>query len=106
MSWFILVVAAVFEVGWAVGLKYSEGFTRPWVSVATVVAMIISMGLLGVAMRSLPVGTAYAVWVGIGMVGTAIFGIVLWSEPAGFARLMSLSLIIVGVIGLRLTAAG
>ncbi len=106
MSWFILAVAAVFEIGWAVGLKYSEGFTRPWVSVATVVAMIVSMGLLGVAMRSLPVGTAYAVWVGIGMVGTAVFGIVLWDEPAGFARLMSLSLIIVGVIGLRLTASG
>lgn len=106
MSWFILAVAAVFEIGWAVGLKYSEGFTRPWVSVATVVATIVSMGLLGVAMRSLPVGTAYAVWVGIGMVGTAVFGIGLWDEPAGFARLMSLSLIIVGVIGLRLTASG
>ena len=80
MSWFILVVAGLFEIVWAIGLKYSEGFTRLWPSVGTIVAMLISVGLLGIAMKSLPVGTAYAIWVGVGMVGTAILGMVLFNE--------------------------
>ena len=79
MNWFILFVAGLFEIGWAVGLKYTDGFTRLWPTLGTVAAMVVSMGLLGVAMKSLPVGTAYAVWVGIGTVGTAILGIVLFS---------------------------
>lgn len=102
MNWFILVIAGLFEIGWAIGLKYTEGFTRLWPTVGTVTAMIISMGLLGIAMRSLPAGTAYAIWVGIGTVGTAILGIVLFSEPANLLRLVSLALIILGVIGLKL----
>ncbi len=102
MSWIILVVAGLFEIGWAIGLKYTEGFTRLWPTVGTVVAMLISLGLLGVAMRSLPVGTAYAVWVGVGAVGTAILGIVLFGESASAARLLSLALILAGIIGLKL----
>lgn len=82
MSWFVLIVAGLFEVGWAVGLKYTDGFTRPWPSVLTTAAMLVSIGLLGWAMRTLPVGTAYAVWTGIGAVGTVILGIVLFGEPA------------------------
>jgi quaternary ammonium compound-resistance protein SugE len=104
MSWIILVLAGLFEVGWAIGLKYTEGFTRFWPTVGTVVAMMISLGLLGVAMKSLPVGTAYAVWVGVGAVGTVILGIVLFGEPANPARLISVALIIAGIIGLRLAA--
>ena len=102
MNWFILFVAGLFEIGWAVGLKYTDGFTRLWPTLGTVAAMVVSMGLLGVAMKSLPVGTAYAVWVGIGTVGTAILGIVLFSEPTNLLRLISLLLIIAGVIGLKL----
>ena len=102
MNWLILLAAGLFEVAWAVGLKYTDGFSRPWPTVATVLAMIISVGLLGIAMRSLPLGTAYAVWVGIGTIGTALMGIVLLNEPAGTLRLLSLGLIIVGVIGLKL----
>jgi quaternary ammonium compound-resistance protein SugE len=105
MSWIILVLAGLFEVGWAIGLKYTEGFTRFWPTVGTVVAMVISLGLLGVAMKSLPVGTAYAVWVGVGAVGTVILGIVLFGEPANPARLISVALIIAGIIGLRLATA-
>lgn len=102
MNWLVLVVAGLFEIGWAVGLKYTQGFTRLWPSVGTITAIVVSMGLLGIAMKSLPVGTAYAVWVGIGMVGTAILGMVLLGEPATWLRIGSLTLIVVGVIGLKL----
>jgi quaternary ammonium compound-resistance protein SugE len=102
MAWLILLVAGLFEVGWAIGLKYTEGFTRLWPTVGTVAAMIISLGLLGVAMKSLPVGTSYAVWVGVGAVGTAILGIVLLGEPANAGRLISLALIVAGIVGLKL----
>ena len=106
MAWAILVVAGLFEVGWAIGLKYTEGFTRLWPTVGTVIAMIISLGLLGVAMKSLPVGTSYAVWVGVGAVGTAILGIVLLGESASAGRLMSLALIVAGIVGLKLATPG
>lgn len=102
MAWVILVLAGLFEIGWAVGLKYTEGFTRLWPSVGTAVAMLISLGLLGIALKSLPLGTAYAVWVGVGAVGTVILGIVLLDEPANPARLISVTLIITGIIGLKL----
>jgi quaternary ammonium compound-resistance protein SugE len=102
MNWMILVVAGLFEIGWSIGLKYTEGFTRLWPTVGTVVAMLFSLGLLGVAMKSLPVGTAYAVWVGVGAVGTAILGIILFGESASAARLFSLVLILAGIIGLKL----
>jgi quaternary ammonium compound-resistance protein SugE len=102
MNWMILILAGIFEIGWAIGLKYTEGFTRLWPTVGTVFAMAISLGLLGIAMKSLPVGTAYAVWVGVGAVGTAILGIVLLGEPANAGRLLSLGLILAGIIGLNL----
>lgn len=102
MNWFILVVAGLFEIGWAVGLKYTEGFTRIWPTVGTVLSMIISLALLGIAMKSLPVGTAYAIWVGVGAVGTAILGIVLLGEPANLFRVASLGLIVAGLVGLKL----
>ena len=102
MNWVILIFAGIFEIGWALGLKYTEGFTRVWPTVGTVLAMMISLGLLGIAMKSLPVGTAYAVWVGVGAVGTAILGIVLLGEPASVGRIISLGLILAGIIGLKL----
>jgi quaternary ammonium compound-resistance protein SugE len=102
MAWVILVIAGLFEVGWAIGLKYTAGFTRLWPIVGTVLAMILSLWLLGIAMKSLPVGTAYSVWVGVGAVGTVILGIVLLGEPANAARLVSVALIIAGIIGLKL----
>jgi len=102
MAWVLLVVAGLLEVGWAIGLKYTEGFTRPWPSVFTLACMVASVVLLGVAMKSLPVGTSYAVWVGIGAVGTAILGIVLFAEPASLGRVVSLALIVAGIIGLKL----
>ena len=102
MAWVILVIAGLFEVGWAIGLKYTEGFTRLWPTVGTVAAMIISLWLLGMAMKSLPVGTSYAVWVGVGAVGTVILGIILLDEPANAMRLISVGLIIAGIIGLKL----
>ncbi|HYN60179.1 MAG TPA: quaternary ammonium compound efflux SMR transporter SugE [Rubrivivax sp.] len=104
MPWLILVLAGLFEVGWAIGLKYTDGFTRLWPTVGTVLAMIISLGLLGIAMKSLPVGTSYAVWVGVGAVGTAILGIVLLGEPANAGRLVSLGLIVAGIVGLKLAS--
>ena len=104
MAWLLLVLAGLFEVGWAIGLKYTDGFTRPWPTVGTVLAMIISLGLLGLAMKSLPVGTSYAVWVGVGAVGTAILGIVLLGEPANTGRLVSLGLIVAGIVGLKLSS--
>ena len=102
MAWIILVLAGFFETGWAVGLKASHGFTKLWPSVWTAVSMTISVVLLGVAMKSLPVGTAYAVWTGIGAVGAVILGIVLFDEPAGAARLLSVFLIVAGIVGLKL----
>ena len=104
MAWLLLVLAGLFEVGWAIGLKYTDGFTRLWPTVGTVLAMIISLGLLGLAMKSLPVGTSYAVWVGVGAVGTAILGIVLLGEPANAGRLISLGLIVAGIVGLKLAS--
>lgn len=104
MNWFILLLAGLFEIGWAIGLKYTEGFTRLWPTLGTVAAMAISLALLGVAMKSLPVGTAYAVWVGVGAVGTAILGMVLLGEPSNPGRLVSLGLIILGIIGLKLAS--
>lgn len=102
MAWIILIAAGLLEVGWATGLKYSEGFSRLLPSVLTVVAMIASMGLLGLAVRSLPLGTAYAVWTGIGTVGTAIFGIIVFGESAAPLRILCLGLIIAGIAGLKL----
>lgn len=102
MAWWLLLIAGLLEVAWAIGLKYTEGFTRLWPSVATLAAMAGSVVLLGIAMRSLPVGTSYAVWVGVGAVGTAILGIVLFGEPASAARLASLGLIVAGIVGLKL----
>ena len=104
MAWLLLVLAGLFEVGWAIGLKYTEGFTRLWPSIGTIAAMIVSLGLLGVAMKSLPVGTSYAVWVGVGAVGTAILGIVLLDEPANVGRLVSLGFIVAGIVGLKLSS--
>lgn len=104
MAWLLLVLAGLFEIGWAIGLKYTEGFTRLWPTVGTIAAMIISLGLLGVAMKSLPVGTSYAVWVGVGAVGTAILGIVLLGESANPGRLVSLGLIVAGIVGLKLSS--
>ena len=102
MAWAILVIAGLFEVGWAIGLKYTKGFTQLWPTIWTILAMIISLWLLGIAMKSLPVGTAYSVWVGVGAVGTVILGIVLLGEPANATRLISVALIIAGIIGLKL----
>lgn len=103
MHWFILIIAGLFEVGWAIGLKYTHGFTRFWPSVGTLAAIVVSMGLLGIAMKSLPVGTAYAVWVGIGIVGAAVFGIMLFGESTNIFRLISLGIIVVGIVGLKLS---
>ncbi|MCG2584491.1 quaternary ammonium compound efflux SMR transporter SugE [Massilia sp. TS11] len=101
MHWWWLFVAGLMEVGWAIGLKYTEGFTRPLPSVLTLAAMVASVVLLGVAMRQLPLGTAYAVWTGIGTVGTAIAGMLLFGESAGALRLACIALIIVGIVGLK-----
>jgi quaternary ammonium compound-resistance protein SugE len=106
MAWVILVLAGLFEIAWAIGLKYTEGFTRFWPSVGTLAAMIVSVVLLGVAMKSLPVGTSYAVWVGVGAVGTALLGIVLFGESASAGRLASLALIVAGIVGLKLATPG
>ena len=102
MAWVVLLIAGLLEVGWAVGLKYTEGFTRLWPSVATGVALVASMILLATAVRTLPLGTGYAVWTGIGTVGTAVLGIVLFREPATVWRLMCIGLIVAGIIGLKL----
>ena len=98
MSWTLLFVAGLFEVGWAIGLKYTHGFTRLWPSVGTALSMLVSVVLLGLAMRDLPVGTAYAVWTGIGAVGTVILGIVLFNDPANAARLICVGLIVAGIV--------
>lgn len=102
MAWLLLIIAGLCEIVWAIGLKYADGFTRLWPSVITVAAMLVSIVLLGYAMKSLPVGTSYAVWVGVGAVGTAILGIVLLGESASPGRLASLALIVAGIIGLKL----
>ncbi len=102
MAWLLLFVAGLLEIGWAIGLKYTEGFTRLWPSVFTGMSMVASVVLLGIAMKSLPVGTSYAVWVGVGAIGTAILGIVLFGEPATAGRFVSLGLILAGIVGLKL----
>lgn len=103
MSWIILLLAGLFEVGWAVGLKYTDGFTRPLPTLLTVTAMLISLGLLGLAMKELPLGTAYAIWTGVGAVGTVIAGIILFGEAVTLMRLASVALIICGLLGLKLS---
>jgi quaternary ammonium compound-resistance protein SugE len=102
MAWIYLTIAGLFEVGWAIGLKYTEGFTRLLPSLWTIASMILSIVLLGLALKTLPVGTAYAVWTGIGAVGTATLGIYLFAEPATVARLLCIGLILSGIIGLKL----
>lgn len=104
MAWVILFVAGLLEIGWAVGLKYTEGFTRLWPTVATAVALVASMSLLGIAVRTLPLGSAYAVWTGIGSVGTAVLGIILFREPATAIRLVCIGLIVAGILGLKLAS--
>jgi len=104
MSWIILFCAGLFEVGWAVGLKYTDGFTRPLPTALTVAAMAISLGLLGLAMKELPLGTAYAIWTGVGAVGTVIAGIILFGESMAVIRLASVALIVTGLIGLKVSA--
>jgi quaternary ammonium compound-resistance protein SugE len=106
MAWVYLVLAGLFEIGWAVGLKYSQGFTRFWPSAATVVSMAISLILLGVSLRSLPLGTAYAVWTGVGAAGTVLLGIMLFGESASAARLSCVGLIVAGMVGLKFLSEG
>jgi len=103
MSWFVLLIAGLFEVGWAVGLKYTDGFSRPLPTVLTILAMLSSLGLLGLAMKELPLGTAYAIWTGIGAVGTVIAGILLFGETMSLLRVGSVVLICVGLVGLKLS---
>jgi quaternary ammonium compound-resistance protein SugE len=102
MAWIYLVIAGLFEIGWAIGLKYTDGFTRLWPSLWTGASMVASVWLLGVALKTLPVGTGYAIWTGIGALGTAILGIYLFEEPATVARLASIGLIVAGIAGLKL----
>jgi quaternary ammonium compound-resistance protein SugE len=104
MNWILLVVAGLFEIGWAIGLKYTDGFTRLWPSVWTVAAMAVSLALLGLALKTIPVGTGYAVWTGIGAAGTAILGIILFAEPATALRLGCIGLIVAGIVGLKLAS--
>lgn len=102
MSWFILFIAGIFEVAWAIGLKYANGFSKFWPTVWVLATMAVSIGLLGVAMKKLPVGTAYAVWTGVGAIGTVILGVILFNESLDTGRIISLLLIIFGIIGLKL----
>jgi quaternary ammonium compound-resistance protein SugE len=102
MAWIILFIAGLTEIGWAIGLKYTEGFTRLWPSVFTGVSMVVSIVLLGIALKTLPLGTAYAIWTGIGTVGTAILGIYLFGESAAVLRLVCIGLIVAGIVGLKL----
>ncbi|ODT56597.1 MAG: molecular chaperone [Methylobacterium sp. SCN 67-24] len=104
MAWTYLFFAGLFEIGWAIGLKYTDGFTRPMPTILTIVSMIVSLGLLGLALKTLPVGTAYAIWTGIGTVGTALLGIWLLGEPATALRLACIALIVSGIVGLKLVA--
>jgi quaternary ammonium compound-resistance protein SugE len=103
MAWVLLFFAGLFEIGWAIGLKYTDGFTRLWPTTWTVLAMLASVVLLALAVRTLPIGTAYAVWTGIGAAGTVLLGIVLFAEPATLARLFFVGLIVTGIAGLKLT---
>ncbi|AVH37401.1 quaternary ammonium compound-resistance protein SugE [Pseudomonas monteilii] len=105
MSWIILFFAGLFEVGWAVGLKYTDGFSKPIPTVLTVGAMVISLDLLGLAMKELPLGTAYAIWTGVGAVGTVIAGIILFGESMALVRLVSVALIVCGLVGLKVSAS-
>ena len=102
MNWTLLVIAGLFEIGWAIGLKYTDGFSRLWPTVGTIAAMIVSVYLLSLAMKSIPVGTAYAVWTGIGAVGTAVLGMVLFNEPKTVARIVCILLIVCGIVGLKI----
>jgi quaternary ammonium compound-resistance protein SugE len=102
MAWVTLFIAGLFEVGWAIGLKYTDGFTRLWPTALTVASMILSLGLLGLALKTLPVGTAYAIWTGVGTVGTAILGIILFGESTAALRLACIGLILAGILGLKL----
>ncbi|TQP74054.1 DMT family transporter [Vibrio cholerae] len=104
MAWFILFLAGICEIAWAIGLKYSEGFSKPLASVATLSALVISFVLLGIALRTLPLGVAYGIWVGIGAVGTAVMGILLFGEAVSLFKLMSLALIVIGIAGLKLAS--
>lgn len=104
MAWILLTIAGLFEIAWAIGLKYSHSFTRLWPSIGTIVAMAISFWLLSISMKTLPIGTAYAVWVGIGSVGTVLLGILLLGEPASAGRLLSAVLIVAGIVGLKLAS--
>ena len=104
MAWMYLVIAGILEIGWAIGLKYTEGFTRLWPSVATAVCMFVSFIFLSLALRTIPVGTGYAVWTGIGSIGTAILRIILFAEPATAARLACIGLIVAGIAGLKLVS--
>jgi quaternary ammonium compound-resistance protein SugE len=105
MAWVILFLAGLFKIGCAIGLKYTNGFTRLWPTVLTALSMIVSLTLLGLALRTLPVGTGYAVWTGIGAIGTVILGIILFNEPATAGRLACVGLIVAGILGLKLTAS-
>jgi len=102
MSWIYLFIAGIFEIGWAVGLKYTNGFTKLWPSVITIIGMVLSFYFLSNAVKSIPIGTAYAVWTGIGAVGTAILGIILFGEPKEFIRVFFIFLIVIGIIGLKI----
>jgi quaternary ammonium compound-resistance protein SugE len=104
MAWTLLIIAGILEIGWAIGMKYTEGFTRLWPSVWTIAAMVVSVYLLAVAVKTLPIGTSYAVWTGIGAAGTAILGIILLSEPATITRLACIGLIVAGILGLKLAS--
>ena len=104
MSWIILFFAGLFEVGWAVGLKYTEGFTRPLPTALTIAAMAASLGLLGLAMKELPLGTAYAIWTGVGAIGTVIAGVILFGESMALVRIASVALILCGLVGLKISA--
>jgi quaternary ammonium compound-resistance protein SugE len=104
MAWLLLIVAGLIEAGWAIGLKHTEGFTRLWPSVLTIAGIAVSMLMLSVAARTLPIGTAYSVWVGIGAAGAVLIGIVLLGEAAGFARLFFLALLLLAIVGLKVTS--
>ena len=105
MAWLVLIIAGLFEIGWAVGLKYTEGFTRLWPTLGTVASMVVSLWLLGLALRTLPLGTAYAIWTGVGTVGTALLGMVLFHESTDIIRLACIGLIVAGIVGLKLVTA-
>lgn len=102
MAWLILLLAGLAEVGWAIGLKYTDGFTKLWPTLGTVASILVSLWLLGLALKSLPLGTAYAIWTGIGTIGTAILGIILFGESAAALRLACIALIVAGIVGLKL----